>query len=302
LTAPDGTPVVAYRRELLLLAYLAGPPPRMATRAALATLLWESRDDGRARASLRQALFRLRAALPDALVLDGETVALAPGRLWTDAGAFLDHAAGGALDAAVAAWTGDFLPGEDPPAGSALGEWVTAERERLRTAFRRVLDRQVAQAEVAGAWADAATAAARLADLDPLEAGPAERLAVTLRRAGDAAGALARLDALAARRQAELDTGLPPRLTALAEELKAEIAAREAGAARAALRERAAVERADGAAPRAPEHEAERARLVAAWRHVARAPTRFLVTGADGGARTRCSADLEGTRAAGTPR
>ena len=89
LTAPDGAPVAAHRRELLLLAYLAGPPPRAATRATLATLLWEDREESRARASLRQALFRLRAALPGLVELDGETVALAPDRLWTDAGAFL---------------------------------------------------------------------------------------------------------------------------------------------------------------------------------------------------------------------
>jgi serine/threonine-protein kinase len=66
-------------------------------------------------------------------------------------------------------------------------------------------------------------------------------------------------------RRAELDAGLPPRLTALAESLRAEVAAREAAAARAALR--------DADPPRAPaavraDHEADHARMLAAWRHV----------------------------------
>jgi DNA-binding SARP family transcriptional activator len=263
-------------------------------RVALATLLWEDRDDRRARASLRQAIFRLRGALPDVLLLDGETVALAPGRLWTDAGAFLQLAAAGDLDAAMAAWTGDFLAGEDPSGASALGEWVAAERERLRATYRRVLDRRIAQAESGGAWGDAVAAAERLAGLDPLDAAAVARLAAVLRRAGDPAAALARVDALAARRRAELDAGLPPRLTALAEELKAEVAAREAEAARAALRQLAgAGAAADADAGPAAQHDAERARLLAAWRHVGVGADPVLVTGGTGAGRTRLLADLE---------
>jgi TolB-like protein len=185
-------------------------------------------------------------------------------------------------------------PREDPPEGSALREWVAGERARLRTAYRRLLDRQVAQAEAAGAWADAVTAAERLAGLDPLDAAAVARLAAVLRRAGDPAAALARVDALAARRRAELDAGLPPRLTALAEELKAEVAAREAEAARAALRQLAgAGAAADADAGPAAQHDAERARLLAAWRHVGVGADPVLVTGGTGAGRTRLLADLE---------
>jgi DNA-binding SARP family transcriptional activator len=308
LTAPDGAPVAAHRRELLLLAYLAGHPAGTATRSALATLLWEDRDDRRARASLRQAIFRMRAALPGVLDLDGETVALAPGRLWTDAGELVRLAGEGALDAAIACWGGDFLAGEDPPGASALREWATGERARLRSVYLGVLERRIAQAEAAGAWADAVVAAGRAAALDPLDAAAGGRLASAMRRAGDPAGALAQLDALAARRRSELSTGLPPRLTALAEELKGELAAREAEAARAALRgaadARAGARRgtpaaaavADGASGAAL--EAGRARLLAAWRHVASGADPVLVTGPAASGRTRLLAELQAAAAA----
>ena len=292
--APDGTPVPAHRRELLLLAYLAARPRQADTRVALATLLWEDRDDRRARASLRQAIFRLRSALPEVLVLDGETVALAPGRLRTDVGELVRLAGEGALDEAIARWSGDFLAGEDPPEGSALREWAAAERERLRVVYARVLERRIAQAESAAAWPDVVTAAERLTALDPLAPEPARRLATALRRAGDPAAALARLDALAVRRRAELDAGLPPRLTALVEELRAELATREAEAARAALRRtsRTAGDPPTAEAPPAGLRE-ERARLLAAWRHVADGADPLLVTGTAGSGRSRLLTDLQ---------
>ncbi|MDF1504982.1 BTAD domain-containing putative transcriptional regulator, partial [Roseisolibacter sp. H3M3-2] len=260
LTGPDGAPVPAHRRELLLLAYLAGRRGRAESRGTLATLLWEDREEARARGSLRQALFRLRKAIPDALTLDGETVALRPDGLHTDVEEMERHAAAGALDAAIAAWGGEFLGGEEPGEGSALREWADGERARVRAAFARVLERRLALLEASGDAATAIPDAERLVALDPLDAGATERLASALRRAGDPAAALRALDALAARRRAELGSGLPPRLTALAESVRGEVAAREAEGARAALRQSAA----GNAVP-----ADARGRVLAAWRHVA---------------------------------
>ena len=236
LTARDGTPVPAHRRELLLLAYLAARPRQADTRIALATLLWEDRDDRRARASLRQAIFRLQGALPGVLVLDGETVALAAGRLRTDAGELVRLAADGVLDEAIACWGGDFLAGEDPPEGSALREWAATERERLRVVYARVLERRMAQAESAATWLEAVTVAERLAEL----------------------------------------------------------ATREADSARAALRRtaRTPVDAPAGEAPPAG-LEAERARLLAAWRHVADGADPVLLTGAAASGRSRLLTELQ---------
>ena len=48
------------RRELALAAFLARRAPRPCQRTELASLLWESRDEARARQSLRQALLELK--------------------------------------------------------------------------------------------------------------------------------------------------------------------------------------------------------------------------------------------------
>src|SRR5687768_8801920 len=146
LVGPDGAPVALHRKELLLLAHLASREDGTATRAALSALLWGDREDRLARVSLRQALFRLRGVLGPALVVEGETVALAPGALVCDAVELRRLAAAGALEAAVAGWTGGFLGGDDPAGGPALREWAAAERDRVRRAYARALDRLVEQA------------------------------------------------------------------------------------------------------------------------------------------------------------
>jgi serine/threonine-protein kinase len=162
------------------------------------------------------------------------------------------------------------------------------ERDRVRRTYARALERLAEQAGAAGRWADAAAAAEQLSALDPLDPEPVARLAEARRRAGDPAGALDRLDALDARRRAELGAGLPPRLTALREALRAEVAAREAERARAALR---GVGAGDAPRPAVPPalvgRDAERGRLLAAWRHVADGVEPVLLTGPSGAGRTR---------------
>ena len=68
------------RKSQALLAYLALPPGRAHSRDKLASLLWGDLSEGRARNSLRQALFTLRQAArpvgPDCLLVERATVAL----------------------------------------------------------------------------------------------------------------------------------------------------------------------------------------------------------------------------------
>ena len=70
----DGTSGALEPKDALLLAYLAleGPTPRR----VLAALLWPDVDVERARANLRQRLFRLRRALGRDLLEVGEVAAL----------------------------------------------------------------------------------------------------------------------------------------------------------------------------------------------------------------------------------
>ncbi|WP_068111137.1 AAA family ATPase [Tropicimonas marinistellae] len=60
----DGVPIrMPTRRVELILALLALSPDKAASRSYLASLLWPGQEDAQARASLRQAIFRLRGAL-----------------------------------------------------------------------------------------------------------------------------------------------------------------------------------------------------------------------------------------------
>ncbi len=122
------------RKAACLLAYLACTAPRLQPRERLATLLWSSGDDARARHNLRQAISELRRLLGhEAIVTDGKTVGLRPGVLDCDA-ARLGQAFGEAgvvtVPDAAELYDGallDEIQVEEP----AWNDWLLAERERL---------------------------------------------------------------------------------------------------------------------------------------------------------------------------
>ena len=155
LVGPAGAPIPFHHKELLLLAYLARRDGGTASRAELAALLWGDRGDGLARVSLRQAIFRLRGALGDAITGDGETVGIEPSRLRVDASEFERFSGAGELEAAIAAWTGDFLAGDDPPGNEAFRDWAADERDMLHRRYVRLREQLTEQAVAAGRWGDA---------------------------------------------------------------------------------------------------------------------------------------------------
>jgi DNA-binding SARP family transcriptional activator len=134
----DAGPVsVPTKKAQALLAYLALPLGQAHPRDKLASLLWGDTADEQARASLRQALFALRKALPvAALRAEGETVALDPARMEVDVAAFERRLAEGTpetLAAAAGLYHGDLLAGlalKEPrsrsgcwASGSACARW-----------------------------------------------------------------------------------------------------------------------------------------------------------------------------------
>jgi DNA-binding SARP family transcriptional activator len=79
LSGPDGPIDLTSKKLAALLAFLACTAPQPHSRDKLMTLLWGSHFDAQARQNLRQALFRLRRALgEDVLISAGETVSLQP--------------------------------------------------------------------------------------------------------------------------------------------------------------------------------------------------------------------------------
>jgi len=123
-----GAPVsIGSRSAQALLAYLALTAGARHRRERLAALLWPDAGDESARQNLRNALWTLRKALGEGVIVaDKISVGMDPG-----AGHRLDVAelsrGGGVeeLEAAASAYGGELLPGW-------YEEWVLLERERLR--------------------------------------------------------------------------------------------------------------------------------------------------------------------------
>src|SRR6476660_686967 len=80
---PDGA-LTTRRKQIALLAYLTSRGRRPTPRSTLMALLWEDRDEARARQSLRQALLRLKRILGDWRLVDGELVSVDPAAVTLD--------------------------------------------------------------------------------------------------------------------------------------------------------------------------------------------------------------------------
>ena len=157
-----------------LLAFLAASPGVAHSRDKLMAILWSSTPEEQARHSVRQALFTLRKALapvaPAMLQTEGERVAVSPDAVEVDVVALerlATQATREALEQAVALYRGDLLEGlriREPP----YEEWLSAERERLRTLVLDPLERLLIDYTETGATPQATRTAVRLLTLDPL--------------------------------------------------------------------------------------------------------------------------------------
>jgi DNA-binding SARP family transcriptional activator len=176
---PDGrrTPIEA--KDALLLAYLAieGPTPR----ARLATFLWPEVDRERARASLRQRLFRLRRLLGFEPLQPGETTELAAG-LATDLAPADPEA-----EASLAPLLGSF---EWRGSGEA-GAWLARARARHAEQRLDALRAAAQEHEVQSRLANAIGLAQRLINADPLSEHAHRRLMRLHYLRGDRAAAIA---------------------------------------------------------------------------------------------------------------
>lgn len=151
----DGRPLtLSSRKVAAMLAILASRPGAILSRARIADLLWSRSAEAQARASLRQALGKLRRELgtPEAPAVEasGDGIRLRPDIVRVDAAEVEASLADGTperLERAAALYAGDFLDGfvlkEDP-----FEEWRRIEAVRLRTqalqGLRRLLEHHVA--------------------------------------------------------------------------------------------------------------------------------------------------------------
>jgi len=131
----DGTSLrLRGRKARALLAYLACSPNRTLSRDRAADMLWSDRGTDQARASLRQTIAEIRGELPasDALIVDRDTIAFAPGQARSDVDEIMDACV--KRDPAALARNleraGDMFLADLSGLSPAFDEWLLGERAR----------------------------------------------------------------------------------------------------------------------------------------------------------------------------
>ena len=122
------------RKARGLLAYLACSPNRTLSRDRAADMLWSDRGSDQARASLRQTIAEIRGELPtpDALIVNRDTIAFAPGQARSDVDEIMEACA--KRDPAALArnleHVGDLFLADLSGLSPAFDEWLLGERAR----------------------------------------------------------------------------------------------------------------------------------------------------------------------------
>lgn len=185
--------ILAQPKRLALLAFLAVAHPHgFHRRDMLVALFWPDLDHGHARAALRKAVFVLREALGETVVVNrgDEELDLDRAQLWCDAVAFEQALGEGRRTDALELYQGDLLPGFFISEAPEFERWVERERVRLReraaaAAWALADDAESRRRDVAALqWARRATS------LSPDDEHALRRLIGLLDRVGDRAGAL----------------------------------------------------------------------------------------------------------------
>ncbi|MEJ5312256.1 MAG: BTAD domain-containing putative transcriptional regulator [Anaerolineae bacterium] len=185
-----------------LWAFLLLHPRRPLDRSYVAFTLWPDVDEEKALAHLRRCLYHLQHLLPPApadrpwLLIEGRTLRWNPDAdAWLDVDQFRRDCADGAIEPLVqglALYRGDLLPG-------VAGDWLPAERARLRLEYLAALERLIALRAADGDYAAALTAAQELFHQQPYSEA-ALRWCMRLRYlAGDRAAALRQYNEFTAR-------------------------------------------------------------------------------------------------------
>ncbi|MFD6352046.1 ATP-binding protein [Nocardia tengchongensis] len=212
----DSDPVALPRGHLVrsLLVWLAlhpGPHPR----ARLCGQFWPDAPDGKARASLRSAVWALRIALGSAAELlhtDRDVIELRRDEVWVDALEFDRLRAAGRLEQAVTICRGELLAAHDE-------DWVRRSRDEYGRRLGVALAGLAAAAESGGELARALDWARRRVTVRPLDEEAGRELIRLSAAAGDRAAALASFDRLRDTLRTELGIDPSPSTLALVDKL-----------------------------------------------------------------------------------
>jgi DNA-binding SARP family transcriptional activator len=212
----DGTPISLLHRERQLIALLALHGSRQ--RSYVAGLFWPEVDEARARASLRQVLAGIRRQVPEAVVVVGDSLSLAPG-IRTDVDKVRDwcrrvHASGSSLRARDAVEALQVLGGPELLIGE-FDDWVLVERERIQRNRLLALEMLSRRLSDLNEVPYAVAACEYAADLEPLREGPVRMLVHIHLKHGNRVDAQHAYESFKRRLRAYLDADPSPELTAL---------------------------------------------------------------------------------------
>ena len=172
----NGSPVaIPSKRARALLGYLVQRGGTDVARSTITGLLWSERGEEQARASLRQTLSELRAALSKLekppINATNETITWDAGSAWIDSNE-LENAAHSdndkELHEAALLIRGEFMEGLSIDE-AAFENWLAGERERLRQLAGVLYARLMEHAEGSGDIQSALNHGLKLISLDPLQ-------------------------------------------------------------------------------------------------------------------------------------
>ncbi len=172
----NGAPVtIPSKKARALLGYLVQRSGTDVARSTVTGLLWSERGEEQARASLRQTLSELRAALANVekppINANNETITWVAGSAWIDSQEFKKAAKSDddkELREAALLVRGEFMEGLSIEE-AAFEHWLAGERERLRQLASALYARLMERAEGSGDIESALNHGLKLISLDPLQ-------------------------------------------------------------------------------------------------------------------------------------
>lgn len=229
--------LLAQPKRFAVFAYLAveaREAPVM--RDKVATLFWPELDQSRARQALRQSLHVIRGELGDEAIsgVGAELVALNAGVVDSDVAKFAASVSAGDDAAALDVYRGHLLDAFYVADAPDFDQWLGAARARLRAQAVAAARRLAERAEAGGNVDEAVGRLQQQLALSDIDEKPLRKLMSLLREQGNAAAALAAYDDYAARMHRELEVEPSAETAALADGIRAEVAASGPPSARGA--------------------------------------------------------------------
>jgi len=202
---PDGEILLADSKALVVVALLAVSPAHRMRREHMADLLWPGVPHDKARRSLRQSLYYLsKQTGADLVTSDNGHLELTDGLecdMWE-----LDRVMQDPEDCPpLHLLSGWFLEGIDRKLGGEVGEWITLQNQRLRTARRQFVRTLIDRALADDRPDDALACARQYADGNALDDDAQLNLIRTHKAVGDEAGAFEVYEGYRARLKSALD-------------------------------------------------------------------------------------------------